>query len=148
MCSKPCLSAVTASASGTWAWNTTFHCGKSLWIAEWITNPAVLTSAGPSSTLPSLSTLIRLEAVTSLYSSPNLLMKKLWSEPGTRMLMWFQTRSSYPKCAASRYIAARSTRAAHSSPRETAGIAGAEVVGGDLSVSGRRFAHDGFAPSL
>ena len=40
--------------------------GKSLWIAPWITKPAVFTSAGPSSTLPSASILIRFEAVTSL----------------------------------------------------------------------------------
>src|SRR5512134_126811 len=42
-------------------------------------------------------------------------MRKWSLVPGTRALMWVNTRSSQPKCATSRYDAARSTRTAHSS---------------------------------
>ena len=63
-----------------------------------------------STLLPSRSIRTRLDAVISSNMKPYGLIRKSCG-PGTRAEMCVNTRSSQPKCATSRYAAARSTRA-------------------------------------
>ena len=77
-----------------------------MWIAEWMVKPAAFTRRDDmspcSTTLPSTSIFTRSEARISWNSTPNLLIRKWCSGPGSRAEIWVKIRSDQPKCATSR----------------------------------------------
>src|SRR5512134_4189431 len=96
--------------------------------ALWMMKPARLIGYSLGATgLPSRSILTRFDAVTSSYQSPNGLMRKCRSGPGTRTVMWLKIVSFQPYQSNTRYAAASSRRSPHSTSLMCAGLPSARV---------------------